>query len=63
MPKIEKLGPNRYRYQCSCGRVVVLESDVPPKRLSKCWECCDKLPEEYKYDMPEVRKLCNRQTF
>jgi predicted SprT family Zn-dependent metalloprotease len=54
MPKIEKIGTNKYRYQCTCGQMVILESDVPPKRLSKCWECCEKLPEEYKDDAASV---------
>jgi len=33
--------PHVYEYKCPCGQVVVLHSDVRPKRLEKCWRCID----------------------
>lgn len=53
MPKIEKIGPNKYRYMCTCGTVMTLETDEPPKRVYKCFECQIKL-EDKKDGMPKV---------
>ena len=33
--------PYIYEYKCICGQVVVLHSDVKPKKLEKCWRCID----------------------
>ena len=39
MPKVEKIGKDKYQYKCSCGRTVVFETDTPPSRVYKCFEC------------------------
>lgn len=32
----------RYEYDCECGCKMTLETDVKPKRLTKCYECIKK---------------------
>jgi len=55
MPKVEKIGANKYRYLCPCGTVMTLETDAPPKKLYKCFECQVKL-EEVHHAVPKLRK-------
>ena len=46
MPKVEKIKDNQYQYQCKCGSIVILETDMPPDKLSLCWKCL----QEFKKD-------------
>lgn len=39
MPRVEKIGKDKYQYKCACGRTVIFETDTPPKRVYKCFEC------------------------
>jgi len=43
VPKVNKIADNLYQYKCRCGRLVTLETDIKPDRLSLCWECLEKI--------------------
>lgn len=42
MPKVEQIGLNKYKYQCTCGATIIYETDEKPKRVIKCFECLKK---------------------
>jgi len=39
MAKVKKISDNQYTYYCLCGKSILLESNVPLKRLVKCFDC------------------------
>jgi len=42
VPKVEKISDNEYKYDCQCGKTIILVSDVKPDKLIKCFECIKK---------------------
>lgn len=48
MPRVTRIG-NGYKYICECGTPIVLmwpDSEKPPGRLVKCFECIKKTSSE-----------------
>jgi len=45
MAKVKKIKENQYEYICGCGKIVILETDLPLDKLSKCWNCQKKIDE------------------
>jgi hypothetical protein len=43
MPKIKKIAPFTYIYKCECGKKITLFTDEKPKRLTKCFDCLNKM--------------------
>jgi len=43
MAKVKKISDNEYLYNCECGKSILLESDEKVEKLSKCFECQNKI--------------------
>jgi predicted SprT family Zn-dependent metalloprotease len=39
MPTLEQIAPGKYRYACTCGEIITMETDAKPKKIYKCWKC------------------------
>ena len=39
MAKVEKIADNQYKYNCICGKSVILETTEKVNRLVKCFNC------------------------
>lgn len=39
MAKVKKISDNQYTYNCLCRKSILLKSNVPLKRLVKCFDC------------------------
>jgi hypothetical protein len=41
MPKVEKICPGKYRYNCTCGTEIIFETDADAelKKVVKCFRC------------------------
>lgn len=39
MPKVKHPSKDTYIYECECGAEITLHTDMPVKRLIKCFKC------------------------
>jgi len=54
MPKVKRINATTYQYQCECGAEIELITDMPVKRLPKCFKCGKK--QEMIMDKSENKK-------